>query len=669
MSASQVIKFANKVVEICCQYGKSVNIKIPKIKVVGSQSAGKSTLIKRIIEYDILPMGENMVTRTPIHVRLHNVEQSDVTLRLSYLKDSSIVEELVTTFQEGSKESSAKQNEFKQAIIQLTDKITGGKYNVSKVPIFIDVSSSRVINFAFVDLPGLIVSVSTEKGQPRDLRNQIDTLVKEELLEPNTIAMVVVRSGIDLVTDIGLGLVNEVRQFLTNDSDFHTVGVLTKPDLLDAKMRNDLNFTIAGKVTNSDEAISQVESMSDGYFVVNNNVDSIMAEEKYFIDNFDASREVIAEKRYCVKYLRQHLQTHLIDAVVKLMPEIKNNLNDILRVQKQKAQQLGNEMETDQEKMNYVITTISELSRLIRDAIKDESTGHLNIGPKVGAVQKTFLTKITNLDPFSLEKTSDAELKTIIEGFNGFHLTSHVSIEQLVDKCIKDPQKKPVMMIKPISEEFIRSVVGILNESVLQILSKSGSISSLNSYPKFKAKLQSTISTNIKRCEFEANKLIDHLLVTEESFVWSTDQEFRDVLSVHYLPKSHEETHKQDKGTFMTSSAVKSAVSYKSSIDKPVSFQYSYEPFQVRELASKYYATIVKRMRDIIVKTVVRQVIGELSVCITDQLNCLINPPEGEQSITALVIENNVTIKERQTLKENIFKIESALKAVTKYEA
>lgn len=670
---SNIIKFANKVVELCCQHGKTIKINVPKIKVVGSQSAGKSTLIKRIIEYDVLPMGENMVTRTPIHVRLHNVDQQEVVLKLSYLHEGNIVEEFTTNFCEGNRDANQKQIEFKQSIMRLTDSITGGKYNISETPIFVDVFSSRVINFSFVDLPGLIISTSTDKGQPKDLRFQIDNLVKNQLLEPNTIAMVVIRSGIDLVTDLGVGLINEIRSQMTTDMDFHTIGVLTKPDLLDSKMRNDLNFIIAGKVTNSDEQLSKSELMSEGYFVVNNNIDSLMAEEKYFLDNFDTTKEIITEKKYCVGHLRNHLQLHLINSINKSMPEIKNNLCDILKTQKLRALQLGNEMETDQEKMKYVISTISELSRTIRDTIKDDGTSYVNIGPKIGEAQKKFLTKITNLDPFSFEKTSDSELKAIIEGFNGFHLTSHVSIEQLVDKCIKDPQKKPVMLIKPISEEFVKSVAHILSEAMQQIFSKSVQISSVNSYPKFKNLLQNTIISNIKKCEQDTNKFIDIILNTEEAFVWSTDQEFREVLNIHYLPKSTDDTPKQEKSSFMSSSAIKSSTMYKSSLEKSTLFQYNYEPIQIRELASKYYATIVKRMRDFIIKIVIKQIINELSLTISDQLHNLMNHSDnsdqtGIPPIVSLIVENSSTVKERQKLKEQIGKIELAIKTSSKYD-
>lgn len=666
MSTSNIIKYANKVAEICCQYGKTIKINIPKIKVVGSQSSGKSTLIKRIVEYDVLPMGDNMVTRTPIHVRLHTAENQEVTFKLSYLNESSITEELILKFQEGSKDSELKQNEFKQAIIKLTDVITKGqKYNISNIPIFIDIHSPKVINFAFVDLPGLIISPSVDKGQPRDLKLQIDNLVKQELSEPNTIALVVVKCGNDFATDLGIGLINDLKPLLGNENDLQTIGVLTKSDLLTPQDRDKLNFIIAGKVTNGDEMLSSSEMMTKGYFVVNNNVNSIIEEEKYFEDNFDKNKEIIMGERYSVLHLRNHLQTYLINEISKLMPEIKNNLNEILKNQKNRALQLGDEMETDQEKMKFVISTISELSRIIENTIRNDSSGNIHIGAKIGEIQKKFLINISNLEPFSLQKTSDTELQNIIDSFNGFHLTSHVSIEQLVDKCIKDPQKKPIMLIKPISEEYVKSIVSVLLGAIQQILSTSETIANINSYPKFKQLLHNTIIAHIQLYENKTNEFIQKNLAIEESFVWSTNQKFRENLNKHYLPKSNDNNQKSEKSTFMSSSALKNSTTFKTQtdhIDKSTLFQYNYEPSQIREIVSEYYVTIIERTRDYIIKIVINNMINELRRSITEQLGNLINTNDNHQSIISTIIENKSTAKERQTLRENIKKIEHIIK-------
>ena len=46
------------------------NIEIPRLVVVGSQSSGKSSLLNSILGMDILPTGNNMVTRSPLQLEL-----------------------------------------------------------------------------------------------------------------------------------------------------------------------------------------------------------------------------------------------------------------------------------------------------------------------------------------------------------------------------------------------------------------------------------------------------------------------------------------------------------------------------------------------------------------------------------------------------------------------
>ncbi len=45
-------------------------IKLPKVVVVGSQSAGKSSLLEQIVGIDFLPRGSGVVTRRPLELRL-----------------------------------------------------------------------------------------------------------------------------------------------------------------------------------------------------------------------------------------------------------------------------------------------------------------------------------------------------------------------------------------------------------------------------------------------------------------------------------------------------------------------------------------------------------------------------------------------------------------------
>lgn len=678
MNSAQIIAFANKVTELCLQFGKTIKLHVVKIKVVGSQSAGKSTLIWRIIGYDILPMGDNMVTRTPVYLRSHQLEQGDMTtIKLSYLKNAGLsnacIEEVfMVKFFDTDPDAIEKQQQFKQQVIALTDNITKGKFKISRTPIFVDISSPKVMNLSFVDLPGLIVA-NSNKEQPIDLRDQIDDLVKQELLEPNTIALVVSRSGVDLVTDLGIGIVASIKDFIASDSKFHTVGVLTKPDLLDGRNRSDLNFIVGNKAVGGARPLEGAEVMSEGYFVVNNNVENIEAEENFFTNNFDPSREILANKRYGVTNLKQHLQAHLVDAITDMMPIIKETLNEILRTQRQRAAQLGREMESDYEKMSYAITTFSEISRLFTSSLKNEDDNNIDVGPKIREIQKIFYAKIATLNPFSFDKMSNEELQLIIDKFNGWDMASNATLQQLVTKCIKNPTKRPIMLIKPVSEEFVRSVGAALIYTIDQLLATSPSVGSLQSYTKFRNLIAVTISTHIKKLEAQVNSYINHTLTIKEDVVWSSGPEFREVFGKHYFSDQIEKDKKQEKQppTFKSASAVQSIVPSRTSSDNNLFFQYSNTPTQLRELATIYYTDVIRTMSDTINQTVISQIINVLKRTLPDVLtNLITQTPSSDDQPTAItcIVENANTAADRKLLNDNISRLEKALKLTIKCE-
>lgn len=51
-------------------------INLPRICVVGTQSAGKSSVLEAIVGMDFLPRGEGVVTRRPLELRLVHLPES-----------------------------------------------------------------------------------------------------------------------------------------------------------------------------------------------------------------------------------------------------------------------------------------------------------------------------------------------------------------------------------------------------------------------------------------------------------------------------------------------------------------------------------------------------------------------------------------------------------------
>ena len=55
--------------------GLQAIVALPRIAVLGMQSAGKSSVLESIAGYDFLPRGEGLVTRTPLEIRLVHVNE------------------------------------------------------------------------------------------------------------------------------------------------------------------------------------------------------------------------------------------------------------------------------------------------------------------------------------------------------------------------------------------------------------------------------------------------------------------------------------------------------------------------------------------------------------------------------------------------------------------
>ena len=57
--------------------GLNNHISLPRIAVLGDQSAGKSSLLEQVVGMNFLPRGSGVVTRRPLELRLeHNPDQN-----------------------------------------------------------------------------------------------------------------------------------------------------------------------------------------------------------------------------------------------------------------------------------------------------------------------------------------------------------------------------------------------------------------------------------------------------------------------------------------------------------------------------------------------------------------------------------------------------------------
>jgi GTPase SAR1 family protein len=74
----QLIPVVNKLQDVFGAIGQE-SIDLPQITVVGSQSAGKSSVLENIVGRDFLPRGVGIVTRRPLVLQLYSINVDEIS--------------------------------------------------------------------------------------------------------------------------------------------------------------------------------------------------------------------------------------------------------------------------------------------------------------------------------------------------------------------------------------------------------------------------------------------------------------------------------------------------------------------------------------------------------------------------------------------------------------
>lgn len=134
-----------KVIDDLRDVGLQQIISLPRIVVVGSQSAGKSSVLESIVGYDFLPRGDGVVTRRPLELRLVHVPEA--VAEEEGAPAWALFGGNVHKFYDFA--------QVKAEIERLTDVVAGVKKGIVDDPITLTVYGTDVPDLTLIDLPGL----------------------------------------------------------------------------------------------------------------------------------------------------------------------------------------------------------------------------------------------------------------------------------------------------------------------------------------------------------------------------------------------------------------------------------------------------------------------------------------------------------------------------------
>ncbi|KAH7442230.1 hypothetical protein KP509_03G077800 [Ceratopteris richardii] len=453
---------------------------LPSVAVVGGQSSGKSSVLESIVGRDFLPRGSGIVTRRPLVLQLHKIDEGS-----EYAEFMHLPKRRFTDFSAVRKE-----------IQDETDRMTGKNKQISPVPIHLSIYSPHVVNLTLIDLPGL-TKVAVE-GQPESIVADIENMVRLYVDKPNTIILAISPANQDIATSDAIKLAREV-----DPTGERTWGVLTKLDLMD-KGTNAVDV-LEGRAYHLKHPWIGVVNRSQAD--INKNVDMIAArnrEREYFNNSPDYKH---LAPRMGSEYLGKMLSKHLESVIKARIPSILSMVNKSIDELETEMNQLGRPIAVDAGAQLY---TILELCRAFDRVFKEHLDGGRPGGDRIyGVFDIQFPAALRKL-PFD-RHLSLQNVRRIVSEADGYqpHL---IAPEQGYRRLIESA----LTFFRGPAEAVVDAVHFVLRELVRKSINET---QELKRFPTLQAELTAAATEALEKFREESRKTALRMVDMEASYL------------------------------------------------------------------------------------------------------------------------------------------------------
>ncbi|KAK4143287.1 uncharacterized protein C8A04DRAFT_12571 [Dichotomopilus funicola] len=480
------------------------SLDLPQIVVVGSQSAGKSSVLENIVGRDFLPRGSGIVTRRPLILQLINVpsDETEDDANAGYRNPNQAAPNEWAEFHHIPNRRFNDFGDVKREIENETSRIAGNNKGINRQPINLKIFSPHVLNLTLVDLPGLTkVPIG---DQPTDIEKQTRNLISEYIAKPNSIVLAVSPANVDIVNSEALKLARHVDPL-----GRRTIGVLTKVDLMDHGT-NALDI-LSGRVYPLKLGWIGVVNRSQQDIQGNKPMEDALKSESEFFRHHPAYRNIAT--RCGTRFLAKTLNTTLMAHIRDRLPDIKARLNTLMGQTQQELASYGDMHFSGKEHRGSLILQLmtrfaTSFISSIDGTSTEISTKELCGGARIYYIfNSVFGSSLESIDPTS--NLSALDIRTAIRNSTGPRPSLFVP-EMAFDLLVK-PQIK-------LLESPSQRCVELVYEELIKICHTCGS-TELTRFPRLQAKLIEVVSDLLRERLGPASGYVESLISIQRAYI------------------------------------------------------------------------------------------------------------------------------------------------------
>ena len=360
--------------------GVGGHVSLPQLVVVGDQSSGKSSVLEGLTRLPF-PRNTGLCTRFPTCILFRRAPETSISIDI--LPSSDNEPQQIAKLKEWKPPSmtSLDTRSFAGLMAEVSArsmlivKLTGQAHSVmglssadkngamrdkgafSKNILRFEVHGPNQQHFSVVDVPGIFKKAEVGVTSSADIQ-EVQTISRHFMRNPRSVIVAVIPANVDVATQEILTMAEEL-----DPDGQRTVGVLTKPDLVDH----------GAEVPIIDLLRGTKHPLKLGWYMVRNlgqqqlqdqSLDRRDVEDEYF--HREKRWITVDEDRLGISSLKIRLRTVLANTIRRTFPLVKSEIVKLLKEAREDVQRLGPERESTEKQRRFLL----DLSMKFQDVVK-----------------------------------------------------------------------------------------------------------------------------------------------------------------------------------------------------------------------------------------------------------------------------------------------------------